>query len=162
MKVNPQLVEERLRETIVDGKLRNAAAKIFKKLQDESRVENVFNDPAKRDQMPGIAATINGHKVTVRELAEECVARHGVEVLEGTISRRLLEQALRERKLTVSQADVDAEVARAAVAMGQKTADGKPDVEKWLAIVRDEQGLVDRCIPAGFGLAVGGAEEAGG
>ena len=35
MKVNPQLVEERLREIDRGRKLRNAAAKIFKKLQDE-------------------------------------------------------------------------------------------------------------------------------
>jgi parvulin-like peptidyl-prolyl isomerase len=141
MKVNPQLVEERLRESIVEAKLRSVAADIFKKLQDESVVVNVYNDPTKRAQMPGVAATINGHKITIRELAEECLARHGTEVLEGTISRRLLEQALKQRKLTVSQGDLDAEIARAALAMGQKTPEGKPDVAKWLAIIRDEQGL---------------------
>ena len=63
------------------------------------------------------------------------------EVLEGTISRRLLEQALKQRNTTVSQQDVDAEVACAALAMGQKTADGMPDVEKWLELVTKEQGL---------------------
>jgi parvulin-like peptidyl-prolyl isomerase len=104
-------------------------------------VVNVFNDTAKREEMPGVAAVINNHKVTVRELAEECVARHGTEVLEGTISRRLLEQALKQRNITVSQQDVDAEVARAALAMGQKTADGMPNVEKWLELVTKEQGL---------------------
>jgi len=141
MKVNPDLVIGRLRESIVEGKLREAAAKIFKTLQDESTVVNVYNDAVKREQMPGVAAVINDHKVTVRELAEECVERHGVEVLEGTISRRLLEQALKQRNATVSQVEIDNEVARAAMAMGQKTADGKPDVQKWLEIVTKEQGL---------------------
>ena len=66
--------------------------------------------------------------------------RHGTEVLEGTISRLLLEQALKQRNTTVKLQDVDAEVC-AALAMGQKTADGMPDVEKWLELVTKEQGL---------------------
>jgi hypothetical protein len=139
--VNVKLVEERLRESIVEAKLRNVAAEIFKELQGQATVVNVFNDRAKSAQMPGVAATINGRKITLHELAEECLARHGVEVLEGTISRRLLEQELARKKLTVTQADLDAEIARAALAMGFKTADGKPDVSKWLANVSQEQGL---------------------
>jgi parvulin-like peptidyl-prolyl isomerase len=136
-----KIIEGRLRESIVEAKLRNAAAEIFKQLQDTATVVNVYNDRAKSAQMPGVAATINEHRVTMRELAEECLARHGAEVLEGTISRRLLEQEMGRRKLTVSQGDLDAEIARAALAMGYKTADGKPDVNKWLANVVQEQGL---------------------
>ncbi|MEX2141188.1 MAG: peptidylprolyl isomerase [Pirellulales bacterium] len=140
-KVNGKLVEERLRESIVEAKLRNAATEIFKQLQSEATVVNVFNDPVKSKQMPGVAATINGRNITLRELAEECLARHGVEVLEGTISRRLLEQGLARGKLTVTDRDIDEEIARAALAMGYKTPDGKPDVDKWLANVIQEQGL---------------------
>ena len=73
MKVNPDKVVGLLRESIVEGKLRKAAADIFKELQDKSTVVNVYNDAAKREEMPGVAALINNHKVTVRELAEECV-----------------------------------------------------------------------------------------
>jgi parvulin-like peptidyl-prolyl isomerase len=141
MKVNPQLVEDRVRESIVEAKLRGVAAEIFKKVQDEAQVVNVYNDPAKKAQMPGVAATINGHPITIRELSEECLARHGTEVLEGAISRRLLEQALKKRNLSVTQRDIDAEIARAAASMGQKTAEGKPDVQKWLTMVEQEQGL---------------------
>jgi parvulin-like peptidyl-prolyl isomerase len=141
MKVKQQLVEERLRESIIENKLRNVAAEIFKKVQDEAQVVNVYNDPARRAQMPGVAATINGHKILLNELAEECLARHGAEVLEGTISRLLLEQALKRRNLTVTRRDIDEEVARAALSMGQKTADGEPDVRKWLTTVQEEQGL---------------------
>jgi parvulin-like peptidyl-prolyl isomerase len=141
MKVNPQLVEERLRESIIENKLRNVAAEVFKKVQDEAQVVNVYNDPAKRAQMPGVAATINGHKIMLHELADECLARHGTEVLEGAISRRILEQALKKKNLTVTKRDIEDEVARAALSMGQKTADGKPDIQKWLNTVQQEQGL---------------------
>jgi parvulin-like peptidyl-prolyl isomerase len=140
-KVNAKKVEEQLRDSIVDAKLRKAAADIFKQLQDRAKVVNVYNDRAKSAQMPGVAAIINGHKITLGELAEECLARHGAEVLEGSISRRLLVQELERKKLKVTQADLEAEIARAALAMGFKTADGKPDVPKWLANVTQEQGL---------------------
>ena len=53
-----------------------------------------------------MAATINGQKITIRELAEECIDRHGTDVLEGTINRRLLDQALRKKNLKVSDADL--------------------------------------------------------
>jgi parvulin-like peptidyl-prolyl isomerase len=141
MKVDPQLIEARLRESIVETKLRNVAAEIFKKVQDDAQVVNVYNDPARRAQMPGVAATINGHKIMIAELAEECLVRHGTEVLEGAISRLLLQQALKRKNLTVTKRDIDEEVARAALSMGQKTPDGKPDVKKWLATVQQEQGL---------------------
>ena len=39
------------------------------------------------------------------------------------------------------QVEIDDEVARAALSMGQKTPDGKPDVQKWLTAVQQEQGL---------------------
>jgi parvulin-like peptidyl-prolyl isomerase len=141
MKVNPKLAEERLRESIVEGKLRTAAAEVFQKLQSEAVVVNVMNDPAKSAQMPGVAATINGRKITLRELAEECLSRHGVEVLDGTISRHLLAQELKRRNLTVTERDEYDEIARAALSMGYKTANGQPDVQKWLTAVKEEQGL---------------------
>lgn len=134
-------VAEVLREGIRDKKLHDAASDLFRQLQDAARVENIFNDPAKRKQMPGVAAIINGQQVTMRELAEECIERHGVEVLEGTINRRLLEQALRERNLTVADADLDAEVARAALLMGKVDQAGRPDVQGWLDTVEEEQGI---------------------
>ena len=86
-----------------DRKLRAAAGDVFKQLQDKAVVENVYNDPAKSKQMPGVAATINGQKITVRELAEECIDRHGNDVLEGTINRQLLEQALRKKNLKIGR-----------------------------------------------------------
>jgi hypothetical protein len=91
--------------------------------------------------MPGIAAVINGHQVTIRELAELCVDRHGEDVLEGTINRRLLEQALKRRNVAVTPEDLDREIARAASRMLPLRPDGSPDVDKWLAMVTEQQGI---------------------
>ena len=91
--------------------------------------------------MPGVAATINGEPITIRELDEECMARHGQEILEGMISRKILEQACQKRNITVTEADLDAEIARAALAGVKPKPDGSPDVEAWLELVTKKQGI---------------------
>ncbi len=91
--------------------------------------------------MPGVAATINDQKITVRELTEECIDRHGVDVLEGAVNRKLLDQALRKKKTTVGDAEMQAEIGRAAASMGQVTKDGKPDVETWIAMVTKNENV---------------------
>ncbi|HEY2882003.1 MAG TPA: peptidylprolyl isomerase, partial [Pirellulales bacterium] len=112
-------VRGQLTEFVRENKLRNVAADVFKKLQNESQIVNVYNDPAKRAQMPGVAATINGKTITIRDLSEACVDRHGTEVLEMMIQRKLVEQELKRRKMVITQQDLDAEIARAAVSAGK-------------------------------------------
>src|SRR5262249_39146410 len=85
-------VRDQLTEFVRETKLRNVAADVFKDLQSKSQVVNVYNDPAKRAQMPGVAATINGKTITIRDLSEACVDRHGTEMLEMMIQRKLVEQ----------------------------------------------------------------------
>jgi parvulin-like peptidyl-prolyl isomerase len=132
-------VRDRLEEFVRERKLRNAAGDVFAKLQKESQVVNVYNDPKLRAENPGVAATINGKTITVRELAEQCIARHGEQILDGMIGKKLLEQELKRANLKVTKADIDAEIARAASAAGYLTKDGKPNVEAWLKSV-EEQG----------------------
>ncbi|MEQ8787841.1 MAG: peptidylprolyl isomerase [Pirellulaceae bacterium] len=127
--------EERIRDHITDRKMREAAAGIFEKLQAQARVQNVFNNEQLRGQMPGVAATLNGRQIALDELAEECIARHGGDVLEGEINRLILMQELQRRNLVVSQADLDAEVIRAAESYGY------PSVEEWLADVEKNDGV---------------------
>jgi parvulin-like peptidyl-prolyl isomerase len=134
-------VEPKLEEILRDRKMRTVAQEIFQQLQKNTRVENVWNDPAKQQQMPGVAATINGTPLTIRELDEECIARHGQDTLEGMISRKLLEQACQKRNVSVSQADLDAEIARAAMAGVKPKPDGSPDVQAWLELVTKKQGI---------------------
>jgi parvulin-like peptidyl-prolyl isomerase len=91
--------------------------------------------------MPGVAALISGHKISVRQLAEECMERHGSDVLEGTINRRIIDQALRKHKLEISDSEVDEEIARAALAMGKVTDRGDPDVEGWIEYVTTNENV---------------------
>lgn len=130
-------IEAQLHDQIRDQKMRTAAAELFQKLQNESKVVNVFNDPQLRQQMPGVAATINGQPVTIQTLADECALRHGKEVLDGEINRLILAQELKKRGKTVEKNDLDAEVARAADAYGYIKADGSPDVESWMRAVTE-------------------------
>ncbi|MEN6498814.1 MAG: peptidylprolyl isomerase [Thermoguttaceae bacterium] len=135
-KVKPHLVE-----MLRDSKMRSVANDVFGQLKKTAKIENVMDDPVKRQKMPGVAAMINGSPVEIRELAELCIQRHGEEVLEGTINHRLLEQACKQKKITISEADLDQEIARAAGSMLPSKADGSPDVDKWLEMVQKEQGI---------------------
>ncbi len=134
-------VEPLLRDALRDRKLRAAAGDVFKRLQQQATVVVVLNDPVKSQQMPGVAATINDQKITVRDLAEECIDRHGIDVLEGAVNHKLLEQALRKKNIKVGDAEMQAEIGRAAASMGQVTADGKPDIETWIAMVTKNENI---------------------
>lgn len=139
-KVPMAKVEKVLVESIKDKKLRLAADTIFKQLQDAATIENVMNDPKKSKKHPGVAAIVNGHNVTVREVAEECLERHGIEMLEGMVNRRILEQACRRRKIEVTEADMRREIAHAAVSMGKtKGHTDDPDIDAWLKDVVENQ-----------------------
>jgi parvulin-like peptidyl-prolyl isomerase len=133
------LEKDRLAELVRDSKLRKVGADTFKALQQQAVVQKIYGDPEKSREMPGIAAIINNRQLTIRELEEECIKRHGIEVLEGTINRHLLEQALKTKNIVITQGDIDAEIARAAIAMGKTTASGKADVKAWIDLVTKEQ-----------------------
>ncbi|HUY36972.1 MAG TPA: peptidyl-prolyl cis-trans isomerase [Pirellulales bacterium] len=137
-------VRARLVETIQDSKLRQESDDLFAELEKQADFQDVFNDPAKRKKHPGVAALINGQEITMRELAEECVERNGIETLEGMINRRLLEQACKRKKIEISEADMQAEIARAALAMGKTKMTRKgevADVDAWLKDVQENQKL---------------------
>ncbi len=131
-------VAEDLQNRTRDDRLRDAGSEMFKELQEKATVVNVLNDPTLKSTMPGIAATVNGKKITMKHLGEQCVVRHGAEVLQSEINRRLLTQALKRRSLTVEKSDLNAEVARAAEAFGHIDAEGKPNVDSWLKHVTKE------------------------
>ncbi len=141
VKVAFEQVKMGMIEVLRERKMRGVASDVFRQLQSQANFQNVWNDPVKRSQMPGVAALVNGQKIAVRELAEVCLERYGLEVLEGAINRRLLEQELKKRNLTVTQQDLDREIARAASQMLSPKPDGSPDVDKWLALVTEQQGI---------------------
>ena len=130
-----------LEESITESKLRAAAGRLFTELEKRAEVVNVFNDPVKKQEHPGVAAFINDMPVSLRELAEMCIDRHGEEVLDGTISRRLIEQECKRKNIKVTEEEIDAEIANAAETMLELRPDGSPDVQKWLALVTKQQGV---------------------
>ncbi|MEM8678409.1 MAG: peptidylprolyl isomerase [Planctomycetota bacterium] len=133
-----------IEDGIADRKLRSAGTRVFTKLQAEASVENVFNNQALREQMPGVAARINGKPISMQRLGDQCILRHGRKVLEAEVNRVLLKQALKKRSINISEQDIQAEVARAAESMGYVTEDGSPNVNGWLERVRERsKGTVD-------------------
>ncbi len=80
-------------------------------------------------------AIVNGEVITRQQLADECVARKGQEILDTLIARRLIEQALKARKLEVTGAEIDAEIENVAQTMAGL---GR---EAWLRTLDKEKGI---------------------
>lgn len=139
--VKMEEVADRLEESIRDSKLRDEAAKLFAQLQKDAKVVNILNDEAKKQQMPGVAATINGRPVSIKALSEECLVRHGKDTLNGLVNRRIIEQTLRKNNVKVAGQDIDDEIDEAAARMVGLDKNGKPDREKWLKQVTSEPGV---------------------
>ena len=132
-------VERRLEGQVREHKMRSAATKLFAHLQKNAKIVNVYNDPQRRAAHPVVAATVNDHVITLKQLAHKCLERHGAAVLDGEINRMLLQQALADRKLNISDQDIEAEIRRAAEAMGYTDARGQIDRDKWLTDVTKEE-----------------------
>lgn len=131
-------IEERLVKEISDAKLTDAAAGLFKRLQETTRVVNVINDPELSQKYPGVAAMV-GDQLQIRtlELAEECIVRYGPDILQSEIDRTLLLQALKTANRQVTQDDINNEIRRAAESFGYRKADGSIDLQAWLTFVTD-------------------------
>lgn len=55
-------------------------------------------------------AVVNGEAITRAALAEEAFMREGEKVLDALISRKLIDQAMKAKKITVTAQEVDAEI----------------------------------------------------
>jgi parvulin-like peptidyl-prolyl isomerase len=92
----------------------------------EVRVPANTNDPI---------ALVNGEVITRQQLADECVARHGKEILETLIARRLINQEMRAKKIEVTAAEIDREIDNVAFKTAQVTR------EVWLRNLDKERGI---------------------
>ena len=93
----------RLEKLIRDRKMRQVATDIFKELQKKARVQNVYNDTELRQQLgEGVVALVNGEPISLSQLDEERIIRHGADVLQGLIGRRMLELDCAQHQVTVS------------------------------------------------------------
>ncbi|NBS31934.1 MAG: peptidylprolyl isomerase [Planctomycetia bacterium] len=132
-------VRDQLADALREKQSREFSTKVFSQLQEAATIENVLNDSTSRAASPEVAALVNGQPIPISEVREVCVERYGRDVLEMLITQVLLNQALSRQQLAVNQADVDAEVTRAAETLGFRTPDGQPDIEAWLKHVSQEQ-----------------------
>ena len=80
-------------------------------------------------------ALVNGEKISRRELADECVAQNGEKVLDALINRRLIEQEVRAKRLSITASEIDAEIERVAQSMAHV------DRETWLKTLAKERGI---------------------
>ncbi|MCS6976180.1 MAG: SurA N-terminal domain-containing protein [Gemmatales bacterium] len=78
--------------------------------------------PAAADPDKTIVAYVNGVPITRQELAEELIARRGKKQLELLINRKIIEQAAQKAGITVSDAEVEAELKEFMAAAGCVTA----------------------------------------
>lgn len=137
-------IKEQINDRIRDEKVRVSAGELFAKLQEKSNIVKVLGDESLEKQNPGVAAVVNGQQVLISQVGEEAIKRHGADVLEGEINRKLLMQELRSEKKQVSQADLDQEIAAGAIASGYVEADGNADLDGWFdSITSDGKTTVD-------------------
>lgn len=130
-------IRDQITDRLRDEKVRSAAGELFRDLREKAKVVKVYGDAKLSETYPGVAAIINGQKLTMAQASEEAIKRHGKEILEGEINRTLLTQALKNTKAQVTEQDVEREVQRAAVSFGFVDAEGKADVSGWLASALD-------------------------
>jgi len=132
--------QKRMEDKIRENKMRIAAAQMMEQVEKAAQIEIVFTDEAKVKANPSVAAIVNGKQISLAQLGDECITRHGEEVLDGEINRKILTQELAKKKQVIEKQDIDAEVARAADAYGFQAADGKPDVKRWLENITSQDG----------------------
>jgi parvulin-like peptidyl-prolyl isomerase len=137
-------IKEQIKDRIRDQKMRGAASRLFAQLQKDAKVTKVLSDEKMQAQYPGVAAVVNGQQVTLAAVGAECVKRHGIDVLEGEINRKLLAQALRKAGLQVTSDDIVGEISRAAKSMGIVNGDGSADLKTWMANVASEGNTTQR------------------
>lgn len=139
--VDFQAVQEQLRLKLRDTKLRQVADDVFTELQKKTKVQIVLANPALMTQYPGVAAFLNGQAVLQKDLADVCLQKHGKTVLNDMISRLIVEQACRQEKITITEADIDNEIRESAIKFLPLKADGSADTELWIKRAVEESGL---------------------
>jgi foldase protein PrsA len=136
----PALAQQRSRSLF--GNSRNSAPKT-----DETDAGEATK-PVRLDQInvPGLKPTaipvnptdpiaiVNGQVITRVQLADECVARKGKEILDTLINRVLIEQALKARKQEITPAEIDQEIDNVATRFGI----GR---QAWLRTLDKERGI---------------------
>jgi foldase protein PrsA len=83
---------------------------------------------------PKVVATVNGEEISRQELATECLAHYGSQVLERVLNKYLIIQECQRRQITVTDAEVNAEIAALAKSFSLP-------VDRWLEMLKEERGI---------------------
>lgn len=86
------------------------------------------------DVGPAVVALVNGQQITLQDLAQQCVLRHGETILENMVNKYMLLQACQQRKIEITQKDVDDEIARVAAKFNL-------NVPMYLKLLQDERNI---------------------
>ena len=82
-------------------------------------------------------AKVNGEEITRDELGQECLRHYGGQVLESLVNKYLIKQECERQSVTITQAEVNAEIERMATRF-------KLPVDQWLKMLEDERGINPR------------------
>ena len=139
--VDVESVKGQLLLKIRDEKLPKITEEIFVDLKNKAKVQIVFGSPVLNQQYPGVAALLNGKAISLQELADLCVLKHGREALKDMIHRRIIEQACRRETIVISEQDISKEIQEMAFNYLPLLPNGAADVEGWLRRATEESGL---------------------
>jgi len=83
---------------------------------------------------PKVVATVNGNPISLEELAAQIKLRFGDDILEDLVNKTLILEACQTQKISVTQKDIDDEIARTAGKFQLSTA-------MYLKLIQDERGI---------------------
>ena len=136
-----QEIQNRIKAELEDYKLRGMAESVYTTLRQSSGVIVVHGNAELEAQYPDVAAIVNKQSIPMLRFDEACVKRHGGQILEGEINRKLIEDALKKAGFQVTQDDINAEINRAADYFGFINKDGSPNIQEWMKHVMAEDGV---------------------
>ena len=141
VEIDAEAVKMQLWLQLRDMKIRQVADEVYTDLQNRAQLKIIFGNPALYSQYEGIAAILNGQAISIRELAEICVQRHGKDVLNDIINRLIIEQAARRESIVITEQDIDREIWEMAFNHLPLLPDGAPNIEQWLRRATEETEL---------------------
>lgn len=109
-------------------------ASVSKGPQSSHRVQTASANLPEGGPTHDVMAIVNGKDISRALLVQGCVERHGEEVLESLVNKRLIEHHCRKRGVTLTEADIDAEVER----MAKRFKLGR---EQWLELLENQRGV---------------------
>jgi parvulin-like peptidyl-prolyl isomerase len=83
---------------------------------------------------PEIVADVNGRRITREDLAQQCLAHCGKEILEQMIHKQLIVGECRRRNIMVTRKEIDAEIEHMAARFGIP-------VDQWFKLLKQERGI---------------------